>query len=38
MSRKPNPTEVRRLREIVASDPEIMGGTLVFEAPGFRWT
>ena len=30
MSRKPNPTEVRRLREIVASDPEIMGGTPVF--------
>ena len=30
MSRKPNPTEVRRLREIVASDPEIMRGTPVF--------
>lgn len=30
MSRKPNPTEGRRLREIVASDPEIMGGTPVF--------
>lgn len=30
MSRKPNPTEVRRLREIVASAPEIMRGTPVF--------
>lgn len=30
MSRKPNPSEVRRLREIVASDPEIMRGTPVF--------
>jgi uncharacterized protein (DUF433 family) len=30
MSRKPNPTERRRLRQIVASDPEIMGGTPVF--------
>lgn len=30
MSRKPNPTERRRLRHIVASDPEIMGGTPVF--------
>ncbi len=30
MSRKPNPTERRRLREIVTSDPEIMGGTPVF--------
>ncbi len=30
MSRKPNPTEGRRLREIVASDPEIMRGTPVF--------
>lgn len=30
MSRKPNPTERRRLRQIVASDPEIMEGTPVF--------
>lgn len=30
MSRKPNPTERRRLRQIVARDPEIMGGTPVF--------
>ena len=30
MSRKPNPTERKRLRQIVASDPEIMGGTPVF--------
>ena len=30
MSRKSNPTERRRLRQIVVSDPEIMGGTPVF--------
>jgi uncharacterized protein (DUF433 family) len=30
MSRKPNPRELRRLRQIVTSDPEIMGGTPVF--------
>jgi uncharacterized protein (DUF433 family) len=30
MTRKPNPTERRRLRDIVASDPEIMRGTPVF--------
>ena len=30
MRRKPNPTEGRRLREIVTSDPAIMGGTPVF--------
>jgi uncharacterized protein (DUF433 family) len=30
MSRKPNPTERRRVQEIVASDTEIMGGTPVF--------
>ena len=30
MSRKSNPTERKRLRQIVASDPEIMGGTPVF--------
>jgi uncharacterized protein (DUF433 family) len=30
MSRKPNPTERRRLRQIVTSDLEIMGGTAVF--------
>jgi uncharacterized protein (DUF433 family) len=30
MSRKPNPTERRRLQQIVASDPEIMAGTPVF--------
>lgn len=30
MSRKPNLTERSRLRQIVASDPEIMGGTPVF--------
>jgi uncharacterized protein (DUF433 family) len=30
MSRKPNPTERTRLRQIVASDPEILSGTPVF--------
>jgi len=30
MSRKSNPTERRRLQQIVVSDPEIMGGTPVF--------
>jgi uncharacterized protein (DUF433 family) len=30
MSGKPNPRERRRLRQIVVSDPEIMGGTPVF--------
>jgi uncharacterized protein (DUF433 family) len=30
MTRKPNPTERRRLRDIGASDPEIMRGTPVF--------
>ena len=30
MSRKPDPMERARLRQIVASDPEIMGGTPVF--------
>ena len=30
MSRKPNTAEQRRLRQIVASDPEIMGDTPVF--------
>ena len=30
MSRKPDPTERGHLRQIVASDPEIMGGTPVF--------
>jgi uncharacterized protein (DUF433 family) len=30
MSKQSNPTERGRLRQIVASDPEIMGGTPVF--------